>query len=91
MQEFPKDSRDDIEIRYADHVLSLFPSYKDFWEKFVGIETNNKDSLLPRNPVFTIPYGQKKRRKIRKFQLWLSKVNYQITAKTPFLQNGDLH
>lgn len=78
MQEFPKDSRDDIEIRYADHVLSLFPSYKDFWEKFVGIETNNKDSLLPRNPVFTILYGQKKRRKIRKFQLWLSKVNYSI-------------
>lgn len=61
MQEFPKDSRDDIEIRYADHVLSLFPSYKDFWEKFVGIDTDNKESLLPRKLVFTIPCKKKKR------------------------------
>jgi len=78
MQSFPKDSRDTIEIRYADHVLSKFPAYKDFWEKFVGVDTNNKDSLLPRNPVFTIPYRKNKRNKISKFQLWLSKTNYSI-------------
>lgn len=78
MQFFPKDSRDDIEIKYADHVLTLFPSYKIFWEKFVGFDINKKNSLMPRLPKYPSSYNSKQERDFRELQIWLSKINYSI-------------
>ena len=52
MQRFPKDSRDNIEKKYASDVLKLFPSYGIFWEKIVGVDITNKLSLLPKVPTF---------------------------------------
>lgn len=78
MQKFPKDSRDDIEIRYANHVLTLFPSYKTFWERYVGVDVNKIDSLLPREPNYPPSFDKNQRKNFREFQIWLSKINYSI-------------
>ena len=78
MQIFPQDSIDDIEIKYANHVLDSFPSYKDFWEKFIGVDTSNNDSILPRIPRFPPAFNNRQKYDYKKFQRKLSKLNYSI-------------
>lgn len=78
MQKFPDDSMDEIEKRYADIILAGFPSYKEFWEKFVGLDKTNKVSFLPRKPVFPEDYGKEKGDDFRGLQHWLSSVTYSL-------------
>ena len=46
MLEFPKDARDTTEREYWPKVEKYYPSYKKFWEKFIGVRTDDQ-SLRP--------------------------------------------
>jgi len=87
MQIFPNDSKDGIELRYAYDVLSKFPSYKYFWEKYVGLDLTKGNSLLPKTPTFPSSYGKTKEDEFKKFQLLLSKINYSIFCNLVAAEN----
>lgn len=76
MQKFPKNSKDLIESEYGKIVIKLFPSYKNFWEKFIGVDISKKESLLPKKPSWPRGYSKKQQKKFRENQLWFSKVSY---------------
>jgi len=78
MQIFPNDSRDAIEIRYGDEVLKSFPSYGEFWEKFIGDNNKYPTVLRPRDPKFPANFSDNEKMKFREIQQWLSKVSYSI-------------
>ena len=78
MQSFPEDSRDGFEREYANNVLQYFPSYKDFWEKFIGDSYKNKYVLTPRTPSYPKGYSKDKIKQINDLQIFMSKVSYSI-------------
>ncbi|KXA93590.1 hypothetical protein AKJ65_06180 [candidate division MSBL1 archaeon SCGC-AAA259E19] len=45
MKNFPEDTHDRIERLFSERILKNFPTYSDFWEKFVG--WRDKKRLLP--------------------------------------------
>jgi len=78
MQIFPKDSRDEFEKEYANNVLQYFPSYKPFWEKFIGDSYKKKYVLTPRTPVYPTGYSQAKIKEMNELQIYMSKLSYSI-------------
>ena len=78
MQRFPEDTRDEIEKEYSVHILKLFPSYGEFWEKFIGDNNKYRTVLLPRDPIFPKKYSKKDKTDFRASQQWISKVSYSI-------------
>ena len=78
-QKFPKDTRDEIEQMFADKVLTEFPSYGKFWEKFVGVDVNRlSESLWPRPPKFPTGYEDAEKEDFEKTQIWIARVSYGI-------------
>lgn len=45
MKKFPETTRDKIEQLFAPQILPYFPYYAEFWEKFIGVRSENR--LLP--------------------------------------------
>lgn len=43
---FPNQTRDAIEILYWESILGNFPTYRDFWEKFIGVRVERIESRL---------------------------------------------
>ena len=81
MQIFPNDSRDAIEIRYGDEVVKSFPSYGEFWEKFIGDNNKYPTVLRPRDPKFPANFSDNEKMKFREIQQWIftnNKINSTV-------------
>jgi len=78
MQSFPKDSRDEFEIENAKNILQFFPSYKSFWEKFIGDSYKYKYVLTPREPSFPTGYSKDKIKKMNELHILMNKLSYSI-------------
>lgn len=78
MQKFPNDSEDSIEKAYGQKVINLFPSYKKFWEIFIGVDKTRLPLLFPKKLQFTKNYDSNFKRKITDERYIVSKINYAI-------------
>jgi len=78
-QKFPKDTRDEIERMFADDVLAEFPSYGEFWERFIGVDVNRlSEGLWPKPPKFPKGYVDAKKEDFKKRQIWIARASYGI-------------
>jgi len=76
MQKFPKDTHDFIEKMYCGKILGLFPSYGEFWEKFIGVDNSKLPLLYPRSPKF--PQNYQKKEKFINTQMWMARASYGV-------------
>jgi hypothetical protein len=78
MKEFLTDTQDLIEQLYGPTILTNFPNYAQFWNKFIGVKTSQNNVLLPYGLKFPVLYPKPQKQFLNMKYRELSMSHYSL-------------